>query len=464
MKKTYVLDTNVLLDDPNCIRAFEENDLVIPLIVIEEIDRFKDKPGELGVNAREFSRELNRMIKEGGNLREGVTTPSGGIFRVYTMSDLKSFQEEMEANLELDDYRGGDNKIIKVCLGLIGKHKAENLPLPVLVTRDVQLRVKCHVLGIPCEDRRKRGVASSASKLYTGVKHIKVDNDVVQSYYEGSDRAVVPFTLSSLLEEGNTPFHENEYAILFDKNGNELDTPFRFQKDERFPLAVSLPSMYKITARNTEQKIALDMMLDPDIKLVTVIGKAGSGKTLCAVAAGLEQVLERRQYKSLFICRPVQPVGKDIGFLPGDKSEKMDPWIAPIKDNLKYLLTGMKEKKSKRQDKAETNLDYFFEHGIIEVEAMTYIRGRSIQDAYMIIDEAQNLSPHELKTIITRVGENTKIVLTGDIEQIDNHYVDSVSNGLTVAVEKFKDSKVAGHITLVKGERSELATLAAEIL
>ena len=209
-----------------------------------------------------------------------------------------------------------------------------------------------------------------------------------------------------------------------------------------------------------EQRFALDLLLNPSIPLVTVVGSAGTGKTLLAIAAGLHQVLDAKRYKSLIVCRPIQPLGKDIGYLPGTMEEKMEPWVAPIKDNLRYLLSA-DGKKSKR---GEETMQMLFENGTIEVEAMTFIRGRSIANAFMIIDEAQNLNAHELKTIITRVGEGTKIVLTGDIEQIDNMYVDSVSNGLTIAIEKFKDSELSGHVTLTKGERSMLATLAANIL
>jgi PhoH-like ATPase len=216
----------------------------------------------------------------------------------------------------------------------------------------------------------------------------------------------------------------------------------------------------KLDAKNKEQRFALQLLLDPDVKLVTLAGLAGCGKTLLSIAAGLELVLEKKKYKSLVVCRPVQPMGKDIGFLPGTIEEKMEPWVAPIKDNLRFLLSAS----GKRSRNIEETLNMYFDDGTIEVEAMTFIRGRSISNAFMIIDEAQNLNAHELKTILTRVGEGTKIVLTGDIEQIDNTYVDSLSNGLTVAIEKFKDHEISGHVTLTKGERSELATLAAKIL
>jgi PhoH-like ATPase len=251
--------------------------------------------------------------------------------------------------------------------------------------------------------------------------------------------------------------HPNEFVIMKNDMFNKSALA-RFSNG--MLKSISTYSPCKIEGRNKEQKIALDLLLNPDIPLVTVVGSAGTGKTLLAIASGLHQVIDTKRYKSLIVCRPIQPLGKDIGFLPGTMEEKMEPWVAPIKDNLRYLLTA-DGKKSKR---SEETMQMLFDNGTIEVEAMTFIRGRSIANAFMIIDEAQNLNAHELKTIITRVGEGTKIVLTGDIEQIDNMYVDSVSNGLTIAIEKFKDSELSGHITLVKGERSALATMASQIL
>lgn len=463
MIKTYVLDTNVLLDDPGAVTSFDEHNVIIPLIVIEEMDRFKDKPGELGVNAREFSRFLSKFIVDGCDLRKGAPTKDGGTIKVVTMSDLEAFGANLKALPELDDYHGGDNKILQVMIGLTNQAKQEGTPCPILVTRDIQLRVKCSVLNLLSEDRRKGGVPSSVAKLYTGVRVVPVTSEVVQSINEDRD---TPISLSSIMPFGDyETLSPNEYVVLEAPDKTVLKScVYRHDDKKRLINSIRTSNVYKLQPRNMEQRIAIDMLMDPAIKLATVIGKAGSGKTLVALAAGLEQVIGQKKYKTLFVCRPVQPVGRDIGFLPGDKSEKLEPWIAPIKDNLKYLLSNSNNNDKKSKADMEANFEWFVEKGIIEVEAMTYIRGRSISNAYMIIDEAQNLSAHELKTIITRVGEGTKIVLTGDIEQIDNMYVDSASNGLTIAVEKFKHSDLTAHVTLVKGERSALCSLAADYL
>ena len=814
MIKTYVLDTNVLLDDPSAVTSFDDNNVIIPLVVIEEMDRFKDKPGDLGANAREFSRFLSKFIQDGCDLREGTPTKGGGTIKVVTMSDLSDYQANLEDLPELNDYHGGDNKILQVLIGLTNKAKEEGQDLPVLVTRDIQLRVKCSVLNLLSEDRRKGGVSSSIAKLYTGVRVVPVTSEIVQSINEDRD---TPISLSSIMPFGDyETLSPNEYVVLEAPDKTVLKScVYRHDATERFIHTIKTPSVYKLQPRNMEQRIAIDMLMDPKIKLCSIIGRAGSGKaqplysklltpsgwttmgeikvgdklvgqdgkptevlgvypqgkkdvyeitfsdgsttrcckehlwetktskerdyghgfkvrsleeimntihygthkkrnhmiptvepisfvekpvpldpyllgvllgdggmasssvtlssadseiidlvseklkdvgakirkkksskydyviskivngndknkvvealsllglmgkksehkeipdcykfntvetrikllqglldtdgfvskngmstvfysasenlskgvqeivqslggkavirgkqtyythnkikkaglpsfavhislpehivpvtisrklsrfvprskyqpsryiesvkfvgteetqcimvdnkrhlyitddyivthnTLVSLAAGLEQVIGQKKYKTLFVCRPIQPVGRDIGFLPGDKAEKLEPWVAPIKDNLKYLLSNSNSNDKKSKADMETTFEWFVEKGIIEVEAMTYIRGRSISNAYMIIDEAQNLSAHELKTIITRVGEGTKIVLTGDIEQIDNLYVDSISNGLTVAIEKFRGSDLTAHISLVKGERSALATLAADCL
>lgn len=464
--KTYVLDTNILLDDPSAVASFDDNEVIIPLIVLEEIDRFKDKPGELGANAREFSRYLGKFIAdESVDLRQGTSTPTGGFLKVVTMSDLKSYGADLSDLPELNDYHGGDNKILQVMLGLANKAKKESLPTPILVTRDLQLRVKCRVLGILSEDRKKSGLPSSVGKLYTGVRNLEVSWGVTQAINEDRE---TPISLSSLMEPGEyETLSPNEYITLKSPDGTPLQNIYRHVEGERFAKLTKTPNVYKLRPRNVEQKIALDMLMDPSIKLVSLIGKSGSGKTLAALAAGLEQVLGQKKYKSLVVCRPIEPVGRDVGYLPGLLSEKMDPWTAPIKDNLKYLLSSadngdVYSKKNKME--SEATLDQFIDRGIIEIQAITFIRGRSISNAYIILDEAQNTSAHELKTIITRVGEGTKIVLVGDVEQVDNIRVDSMSNGLTVAVEKFRDSDITSHISLLKGERSELASLAASIL
>lgn len=443
-KKTFVLDTNILLADPNAIFSFQDNEIILPFVVLEELDRHKTNQGEVGLNAREVGRQLHDLLKvaERQTMKRGIALPNGGKLKVVSSSGyLDKLQEEIGVDK-------ADNHILAVCLGL--KHKKA-----ILVTNDMLLRVKADACGVPNEDYRKNVVADSIHSMYSGVKQVVVEKETLSELWNNQrDRSFLTKFVSENVEDLNP----NEFVHV--KNGGS-NKPFLIRKHSE--TAKFVPEEYelpKVKPRNLEQRLALDLLMDNSINLVTIVGKAGTGKTLLALAAGLEQVVDKKKYKSLLVCRPVQPLGKDIGFLPGSKEEKMEPWIAPIKDNLRFLLTsdGRKSKNS------ENSLNYYFERGIIEVEAMTYIRGRSIADAYMIIDEAQNLSAHELKTIITRVGEGTKIVLTGDIEQIDNMYVDSVSNGLAVAVERFKEHDVAGHITLKRGERSKLATLGSKIL
>ena len=806
MTKTYIIDTNVLLSDPNSLFAFENNEVILPFTVIEEIDGIKKRPNEVGANAREIARTLSELISENetGALKRGIKLRNGSILRVVSIDDI-----DKKHTLDGDwDEKNKDNHILQVCKGLTETAKENGAKdLPILVTRDIVLRVKCDFLGIPCEDYKKESVADNPDRLFSGTCFADVPSEVMQSYWEeiGTGEAKTDFNciVDGYAEHKLSP---NEFVIL---RQNSIDDgvpvryvgegqPVRFVREHKKPI-------FNIQPRNREQNLALDLLLDPEIKMVTLIGRAGSGKTICSIAAGLNQVLERKKYKSLVVCRPVVPVGNDIGFLPGPvplyskvltpdgwtemgslkvgshviardgkptrvqgifpkgkkeilevlfedgakveccedhpwavyrvnsknrtvmqtkelekiqnntgwnkkwwnrysidlvepvhfkkqdvelpihpyvlgcilgdgcitgkyanefsttdkemianintflsnlpftlkhksgnsyafvmknnigrkkradnlfskavndlglrgmnshtkfiprvylsatveerlqllrglmdtdgyvskngsdvsftsvsrklaedisewvlslgglakmkhhqnkfnsytvsvsfgdsnfcpfllkrkasrwkprknrtlrrivsisrtgrftdmqcisvehpehlyvmdnyvvthntKEEKLEPWIAPIKDNLRYLLFSGRKSKN-----AEQTLQAYFDDGVIEVEAITYLRGRSIADAFIIIDEAQNLTAHELKTIITRVGENTKIVLTGDIEQIDNIYIDSLNNGLTIAVEKFRQYPIAGHVTLVKGERSALASLAARIL
>lgn len=444
MKKTFVLDTNVLLSDPNALFSFEENNIVLPMIVLEELDRHKDRQDEVGRNARETSRKLSILTKEhkvfDGPIPLGEKRGELKILS-YNFLGFSDVKELIPPELE---GKSGDNQILAVCRAF---QKSNPDTTMSLVTRDVLLRLKANALGIPCDDYRKLHVAKSVSGLYTGMSTLTGHFDLDTFYKEG---------IMDLTEK--VELHPNEFVLL--KSLENDATALARVTNKNKVKAINTYSPCKIEGRNKEQKFALDLLLNPDIPLVTVVGSAGTGKTLLAIASGLHQVIDTKRYKSLIVCRPIQPLGKDIGFLPGTMEEKMEPWVAPIKDNLRYLLTA-DGKKSKR---SEETMQMLFDNGTIEIEAMTFIRGRSIANAFMIIDEAQNLNAHELKTIITRVGEGTKIVLTGDIEQIDNMYVDSVSNGLTIAIEKFKNSELSGHITLVKGERSALATLASQIL
>tara|TARA_R110000824_G_scaffold85062_10_gene211671 strand:- start:2224 stop:3546 length:1323 start_codon:yes stop_codon:yes gene_type:complete len=438
-KKTYVLDTSVYLTDAQCVNAFANNDIVIPLKVLEEIDKHKKRQDGVGANARAVIRFLDSLREKRGCLKTGIRIGRGkGIIRALPYEKSK-----MPEDYDVND---ADNEIIGVAFS-----EKENNPQKrvVVVSRDINMRVKCDALGILAEDYIDKQIVTSATNIYTGTTTYLVDDEEVDLFYANKDL---------VLDNTEGKVFKNQYLMLV-SSANEKKTALARFMDHGKPLAKIVQpkkGIWGVKPRNKEQSFAMELLLDDSVPVVTLIGRAGSGKTLLATAAGLEQVLESNKeakYKKLVISRPIQPMGKDIGFLPGTMEEKMAPWLAPIEDNLKYLMSN---------DKATLNM--YSDRGLIEVEALTYIRGRSISDAYIIIDEAQNLTTHELKTILTRVGENTKIVLTGDIEQIDNVYIDETTNGLTYAVEKFKSYDLAGHVTLQKGERSAVATLASKVL
>lgn len=435
MKKIYVLDTNVLLSDFNAVHAFKNNDVVIPLKVLEEIDKHKKRQDGVGANARQVIRELDKL-REKGSLNEGVKLGGRrGNLSVRTYGDYK-----LPSDMSMAD---PDNQILATALNCI----SDNASTPVvLVSQDINVRVKADALGIKAEDYTTNQIVEKAEEVYTGFTQHLVDDALIDRFYSGE---------RIMLEEKDIKLSPNQFLMLV-SNANEKKTALAKFKNYNHP--ISKVREYKdgiwgVRAKNKEQQFALDMLMDNDIKIVSLVGKAGCGKTLLALAAGLKQILDDKVYKKLIVSRPVQPMGRDIGFLPGTLEEKMLPWIAPIQDNLEFLMGDDKE-----------NLKSLQELGTIEIEALTFIRGRSISKAFIIIDEAQNLSMHELKTIITRVGEDTKIVLTGDIEQIDSAFLDATNNGLTYAVEKFKPYELAGHVSLQKGERSAVATLAAQVL
>jgi len=438
MKKAYVLDTNVLLHDPQALFRFEDNDLVIPMTVIEEIDKFKKDMSEIGRNARHFSRMLDGL-REKAKLVEGVELESGGKLRValYTENALKRLPPDLR-----EDH--GDNRILAVALEL-----REECACPVIfVTKDTNLRIKADVIGLTAEDYESDKV--SIEELYSGTAEVLVDGAAVDRFYGQGYLDI----------EGD--FLPNQCLTLIDESNPSHTALARYQGTLR--RAVPLPrapkeGIWGIHPRNREQQYAIDLLLNEEIQLVTLVGKAGTGKTLLAIAAGLLKSTDEGHYNRLLVSRPVFPLGKDLGFLPGDIKEKLSPWMQPIFDNVELLLGSVEERGKRKRGYKE-----LVDMGILEIEALTYIRGRSIPKQYMIVDEAQNLTPHEIKTIVTRAGEGTKIVLTGDPYQIDNPYVDSSSNGLTYVVEKFKGEEIAGHVTLTKGERSALAELAANLL
>jgi len=441
-KKNYVLDTSVYLTDADSIFKFDNHDIFIPLKVLEEIDNHKRRQDSVGINARKIIRSLDELRGK-GSLQEGVRLDKGkGILKVMSYECLKNsvFPPDL-------DVRIPDHAIIATSMAIRNEHPNRKV---IVVSRDINMRVICDSLGIHAENYDNEKAVTSSDELYRGFIEHLVDDQFIDRFYAGED-------IYLDRDEVSTIWHPNQYLLLV-SNANQKKTALARFKNHFHPLKKimydKLPD-WKINSRNKEQAFAIDLLMNPDIKIVTLVGRAGSGKTLCAVAAGLQQTIGLREnhYSRLIVSRPVEPMGKDIGFLPGTMEEKMVPWLMPIQDNLQYLLGNDKNA-----------LQLYMEKGKIEVEALTYIRGRSIANAFIIIDEAQNLTMHEVKTIITRIGEGTKIVLTGDIEQIDNSYVNETSNGLAHAVEKFKEFSIAGHVTFRKGERSELATLASKVL
>lgn len=459
--KTYVLDTNVLLSDPDSLFAFDEHVVILPIAVLEELDNHKSRQDEVGQNARAVSRTLD-VLRLQGSLLDGISLRTGGLLKVVSIPPEKF----VDLPLELRSIGPKvDNMIIALMMSLRCNGDA------ILVTKDINVRLKCDALGIKCEDYLKMRVADDPQKFYRGVEVIDdLTFDEVESFYENEE-----LTLPERISQ-NKKLYPNQIVIL--KNINDFDGKTNKSAIARCiapgqPLKPiqKIEQAFNLKPRNKEQSFSLDLLFDENIKLLTLVGPSGTGKTLLAISAALAQLKglgDTPRYDKLIVTRPVQPLGKDIGFLPGTLEEKMEPWIAPIRDNINFLM-GASKKTSRRKTNQEEDgkmhyLSLLQEKGLIEIEAITFIRGRSIPNAFIIIDEAQNLSMHELKTIVTRVGDNTKIVLTGDVEQIDNVHVDVYSNGLTVAVEKFKDYPIAGHVTLIKGERSELATLASKIL
>ncbi|TVY00561.1 PhoH family protein [Cohnella terricola] len=443
MRKIYVLDTNVLLHDPLSLFAFDDNEVIIPSVVLEEIDSKKRLADEIGRNARNISRELDD-IRAQGQLHAGVPLPSGGLLKVEMNHRLFVKVQEMFGEMT------NDNRILAVALNYHMEEQESEDPRPViLVSKDVLVRVKADVLGITAQDYLSDQVMSVTDQ-YSGHSTLHVHPSVIDEFY--SNRTLNVNQLGDKIK-----FHPNEFVILRDEMGTSKSALLKTTPDGKRlePLHMSNDPVWGITARNAQQRMALELLLNDDIPLVTLTGRAGTGKTLITLAAGLMKVEDEHRFKKLLIARPVVPMGKDIGYLPGEKEEKLRPWMQPIYDNLEFLFDT---KKAGDLDKILMGM------GSIQVEALTYIRGRSIPGQFIIIDEAQNLSKHEVKTIVSRVGEHSKIVLLGDPEQIDHPYLDSQSNGLTYLVERFREEGISGHVTLEKGERSRLAQLATERL
>jgi PhoH-like ATPase len=437
--KNFILDTNVLLHDPQSLFKFQDNNIIIPITVIEEVDRFKKDMNETGRNARQISRILDTM-REKGSLAAGVTLPGQGTLRVELFSEV--YLKRLPVDLRVDS---GDNRILAVALDMRDRYPDTEL---IFVTKDTNLRIKSDVIGLTAEDYESDKI--DIQDLYSGTRNVEMTPDAVDRFY-GQNWLEAP--------EGLSP---NEFITIVDSTNPSHTAICRYDAVSGHIVPVrKIPKegIWSIFARNREQSFAMDVLMDDTIKLVTLVGKAGTGKTLLAIAAGLHKTAEENVYNRLLVSRPVFPMGKDLGFLPGDIEEKLTPWMQPIFDNVELLISG--HESEKRHSKGYKEL---MAMGLLDIEPLTYIRGRSIPNQYLIVDEAQNLTPHEIKTIVTRVGEGTKIILTGDPYQIDNPYVDSSSNGLSFLVERFKGEKIAAHVTLTRGERSELAELAANLL
>lgn len=437
MKKNFILDTNVLLHDPGAIFAFEENNVVIPIYVIEEIDKFKRDLNELGRSAREVSRSLDELRKL-APLSEGVDLDNGGNLRVgFTDRQLPSRFVQAEHSM--------DNRILAVAMEC--KDKEPDSPA-ILVTKDVNLRIRANALGLDSEDYDHDRM--EINELYTGMVEIEVDQDQVDAFYA----------------QGHLPLPDlyhfpNEFVHLKDKNNPSHSALGKVQLElERIvPITRLKDGVWGVRPRNKEQSFAIDLLMDDNIKLVSLVGKAGTGKTLLAIAAGMHKATEEGIYQRVLVSRPIFPLGRDLGYLPGTVEEKLSPWMQPIFDNVEFLMgLSSSDKKGGRSYRELIDL------GILQIEPLTYIRGRSIPNQYMVVDEAQNLTPHEVKTIVSRAGEGTKIVLTGDPYQIDNPYMDATNNGLVHVVNRFRPERIAGHVSMFKGERSELAELAANLL
>jgi len=439
VKKYFVLDTNVLLHNADSINSFADNIVVLPMSVIEELDKFKSHNDELGRNARKVIRQLD-ALRTRGRLGEGVPLDNGGTLMIFAEKG-KCVDPGLDMNVP-------DNRILAVAYTL--HMQGEKV---IFVSKDINARLKADALGIQVRDFEKQKV--NFDELYTGQRVIAVPREKVDEFYQA--------------ETFSLPGHDfipNEFIVLEDADDPKHSALARAKdKETLVHLNENFDTVWGLKPRNREQRMALELLMDPAVELVTMVGQAGTGKTLLALAAALQSVIKFKRYDRILVSRPIIPLGKDIGYLPGDKEEKLAHWMQPIFDNLMYLMGDAKEReKNGHSESTRQKVDKLLASQMVELEALTYIRGRSIPRQYVIVDEAQNLTPHEVKTIISRAGEGTKMVLTGDPYQIDNPYLDSSSNGLTYTVERMKGFAIHGHITLLKSERSSLAAAAAENL
>ncbi|MBY0308691.1 MAG: PhoH family protein [Phycisphaerales bacterium] len=478
----FVVDTNVLLHDPNALFVFQEHEVIIPLVVVEELDRFKRDEGDRGRNARECIRHLDRLRRL-GRLADGVSwgeaqETNGGDKPITPLPSQKTGRIRIDvgeyARPQMIREDTADNRIIACALGnaerIKGLGGAAGSAEVVFVTKDLNARIKADALGLETEDFENKKV--DAERLYTGSMTIDVAGELIDELYR--DRLLPLDRVEEQLrytDGDGTVRRRTVYANQFvqmrdveDENHTGLARRLA-DTDHLIPVTGPRKPTFGILPRNLQQTMALDLLMDEEVRMVTLLGSAGTGKTLMAVAAGMAKVFNEERYDKLLVARPIMPMGRDIGYLPGTKDDKLGAWMQPIFDNVGYLLSTrsgpMQQAESQTTEQRITKL---VDSGKLVMEPLTYIRGRSIPHQFMIVDEAQNLTPHEVKTIASRIGEGTKLVLTGDINQIDNPYLDRASNGLSYAIERMKGLRIVGHVTMTKSERSELASLAASLL
>lgn len=465
-RRTFVLDTNVLLYDPKALEGFENCDLIIPLAVIEELDNMKRLPNDLGRNARLVMRSFDRIKKmcsqmdlvangssvEDENCESSVSEavmssgPKMDLVNGAQLSNGSTLRIFSKYKSDISAQLGFDKSLVKDQILHAARMLVKDYPSLTLITKDFALRLKAQMAGIQAQDYKNTSI--SHKDVYTGVKNVEV-----------SKQQIDIFLKNGVMDYEDPQMYTNEYCILNSKDQTQIVGRYDAQQKKLVSLKALPQDLWGIKPRNIQQRCALDLLLKDDVKLVTLVGQAGTGKTLLALACALRKVFDDAQYSKILVSRPIMPLGKDIGFLPGTKEEKLYHWMQPIYDNLEYLCQS-----SGGEQETQESLRWIKESQKIELEAVTYIRGRTLPNMFIIIDEAQNLTPHEIKTIISRAGEGTKVILAGDSTQIDNPYLDEDSNGLTFAISKFCNNKIFGHMTFEVTERSELSSLAAMVL
>jgi PhoH-like ATPase len=454
-RKIYLLDTSVLLHSPEAMFAFRANDVVLPLVVLDELDNFKKGSTELNRNARWVINQLDELRAK-GPVNEGVELRDGGTLRV----DIGQMRK-LDTLIPPGFAHNVDNRILATALGIKSESPERKV---VIVTKDINMRVKAEALGLSAEDYRHDQIVE-LSEMYSGHREVVTSEEVLQELYEHKSIPV------DAVDAGPVPLTPHEFVMLRASGG--AITRYDSTTHSLHQVREMRHDIWGLRPLNREQRYALEVLLDDNIPLVTLAGKAGTGKTILAIAVGLHKVCQEKIYRKLAIYRPVIPMGRDLGYLPGTEQEKLSPWMQPIFDNLEYLLSenggpntngGGGRKGGGNGGGGTSRIEYLQESNVLDIRALAYIRGRSLPQQFIIVDEAQNLTPHEAKTIITRAGQGTKLIFTGDPYQIDHPYLDSTSNGLTHIVEKFKDHPIAAHVTLVKGERSPLAEIASQIM